>query len=329
MTHIDTAVFLKYSEINKQTKIKTSANSTETYAQSFEYEEAAVFVSHSDDDIDSKDLIDEFAHEEIEDTEEITEEEIEESALISDEEEEGPLGSYKKAAQDLKEALEESGGQFMKSSSSGITDPTGLLAKRLVAAEIQFAVHQVIGEANKALINLRMALASCSPEDAVKIRGIIKKLDKLVSKGQAKVQNLQKEDVMRRQAQKAQQKKQEKRAEEIKKELRAQMKERKRKERKYLKEAEEPVKESGAPQQKLPGTNSQDKLDASSEAQIEMEAEAQAAAEATVGTADVSGAAEGVAAEGAAVTEGADVSTGAEGGGADAGGAEAAAPAAE
>jgi hypothetical protein len=180
-----------------------------------------------------------------------------------------------------------------KSSGSKLQDETGLLAQRLVAAQTQMEVVDVIGKAMKALVGARSALSG-NDDNAKAARLMIKKLLKIVQRGQRKVGDLNHEDLLRLQELRERRRQNDARAEEIKAELRRDIQARRRRERKYLEEEEK----SGAGP-KVAGST-QAKLGPAAEAQITMQAEAQANMEAAASV-SVSGGSAGVSFSGASL----------------------------
>ncbi len=229
------------------------------------------------------------------------------------------------ALKQMQQAAQAGGANAMKFGSSKPTDSSGALNKRLVAALSQMEVQQVISSASKDLISLRVAAAMCSDkDDAQAIKAIVRKLEKIVTRGQRKIRDLTQEEGMQQKEIQARQRKEEQRADEIKKELREYIRERKRREKKYLRETEEKQNASNPAQASPPGTQNQE-LDAATEAQIAALAEAQAAVEVSPGSGGDTG---GGDFGGSGGTPASPSSEGATGGSADAaGGGEAAASA--
>lgn len=155
---------------------------------------------------------------------------------------------------------------------SNIQDNSMQLARRLVAAVSQFEVQQIIGEASKDLIALRMVAGTADADTAKTARAIIKRLEKMVRRGHKKISDLGKEEGMWLEQDKAERLKKKQRAEEIKKQLREHIRKRKLREKEYLREEK--------------GMNSNEteaapniRLDAATEAQIAMQAQMQASME--------------------------------------------------
>ena len=154
-------------------------------------------------------------------------------------------------------------------------DSSAQLTKRLVASTGQFQVRQVMSEANKNLVGLRMAAAGAEGKDAARIQSYIRKLETLLTRARRKIRDLDSEDALKITQARAQKKKQQKRVEEIKEELRKKLVERKARENSYL---------IGKLQDKMLGlTNLNNKQDPTSEALIAAKAEALAAAETATG----------------------------------------------
>ena len=114
------------------------------------------------------------------------------------------------------------------------SDNSSALLVRLVAATGQFEVRQVIADASKDLVELRITAAMSKGKDAELANAAVAKLEKLISRAQTKIKDLNKEDDMKLQHTKAKRQKLEKRAEEIKEELRKHIQKRKEKENKWL-----------------------------------------------------------------------------------------------
>jgi len=119
-------------------------------------------------------------------------------------------------------------------STSKPQDGSSKLTKRLVAALGQFEVRQVISSANKNLMSLRMIAAAGNGEDAKLARSYIKKLEKLINRASRKLEDLNKEDILKFQQARANQQKQKQRVEEIKAELRKKQHTRMARENGYL-----------------------------------------------------------------------------------------------
>jgi len=119
-------------------------------------------------------------------------------------------------------------------STSKPQDGSSKLTKRLVAALGQFEVRQVISSANKNLMSLRMIAAAGNGEDAKLARSYIKKLEKLINRASSKLEDLNKEDILKFQQARAKQQKQKQRVEEIKAELRKKQHARMARENGYL-----------------------------------------------------------------------------------------------
>lgn len=192
---------------------------------------------------------------------------------------------------DLQKMLEEIKSSKIEIAPPAVEDDTAQLTARLVSATVQMEVRQIIAQASKNMLGLRMAAAASSGPEAEKAKTVLRKIEKLIDRADRKIEDLNKEDSLKFQQKRAEQQKHESRADEIKAELRRKIRERMNRERKYLTEGEnEKNNEQGLPS--IPGAseNPAQKLDAASEAQIAAEAEAQLAAETgSVGGGDIGG----------------------------------------
>lgn len=165
-----------------------------------------------------------------------------------------------------------SGEKAVAKSSAKLTDNSGQLIRRLVAAISQFEVRQVVSEASKNLVELYMAAATGDADTAKAARAIIRKLEKTIKRGYRKMADLGKEENMKLKQIRAEQKKEKQRAKEIGKELREHIRKRKIREKRYLNERDDENKNG---ENFINGT-----LDAATEAQIAIQAQMQAAMEA-------------------------------------------------
>ena len=238
-------------------------------------------------------------------------EETPELLFETDEYEEG-LGALYESQRD-----EEAGGD-----STPLEDASRRLTRQLVASKSQFEVQLIIGEAHKHLTNLRM-VAMSGDEDAIKeANAIIRKLEKLIRRGNRKITDLGNEARLMREQAKAERDERVQRAKEIERDLKRQMIERKNREKKYLEDRDDDDDEGD---DIVKAVNPSTRLDAAAEAKIAAMARALAAAEVSVGqssgvdgmSADASGGSNGTASsaaggESAAVSgaEGADAGAG-------------------
>lgn len=163
-------------------------------------------------------------------------------------------------------------------------DSSGKLTGRLVAATVQFAVRQVMAEAGNELTALRAQSMSSDPEISRIAGQLVRKLEKVMVRARRKLNDLDREDVLKLRQARAEQNKQQRRAEEIKAELREQRRKREAKEQGYLRESAMDRLGGGKPP--APGAH---RLDPAAEAQLQAEAEAMAAAEAQTGEAAAAG----------------------------------------
>lgn len=165
------------------------------------------------------------------------------------------------------------GGSF-KISAGKPEDSAARLMRRLVGATSQFEVRNIMSNASKDILSLRFIAAMGEGEDKAKAQQFLAKLEKLIDKASKKIENLNKEDMLRIEQVRVDQKKQADRAEQIKAELRRKRDKREREEQKWLRDSEnESVQETAAEGFASFMPN------AASEAEIAMQAEAQAAME--------------------------------------------------
>lgn len=199
-------------------------------------------------------------------------------------------------------------------STSKPEDNSSKLTQRLVAAMGQFEVRQVVADAQKDLINLRMVAVVGKGDDAKLAESYIKKLEKFLRRADRKLDDLGKEDTMKLQRVRLEQQKQKKRAEEIKAKLHRKQSERRARENGYLLED---IQEQMLGQ--IGPYNPAAQQDFASEAAIAAQAEAIATAEISAESTGFSGGdiAMGVSVEASTATEtgggtGGDVSAGGE-----------------
>ncbi|MDL2218273.1 hypothetical protein LJC27_06405 [Christensenellaceae bacterium OttesenSCG-928-M15] len=202
----------------------------------------------------------------------------EETALLN-ELEKDPDYARLKEQQKIKERAE-AATETGKTSSSKPNDESGLLIRRLVAAQAQMEVVDVIGKAMRALASARPT-ASGDSDDAKLARAIVKRLLKVVQRGQRKIRDLNHEDNLRLEETREKRRQNDARVKEIQAELRKKVRARKRRERKYLQEEENRNNPQLANSTQV-ADSPQVKLDAASEAQIAAQAQAQAAIETSV-----------------------------------------------
>jgi len=117
--------------------------------------------------------------------------------------------------------------------SSNIVDETYKLTRRLVAALTQQMVRDVLSDAYKHMLDLHLAAAAGDKKAAA----AAKRLDKLISRANRKIRDLNKEDNMLQKKKNAEKAKQEQIARRLLAELKRAIKERKQREKKYLHDA--------------------------------------------------------------------------------------------
>ena len=136
---------------------------------------------------------------------------------------------------------EDSGFQLRSKTSE---DSVGQLAAQLARAESRVDVLQVSSRAMRALMNLKMASASCEGEEAKKIAQKIRRMEKLIKRINKKLKHLSQEEVLENQRKQAEKKQDFKKADELAQELQSRKSKRHKDERKYaLKEMETDAKE--------------------------------------------------------------------------------------
>jgi len=116
------------------------------------------------------------------------------------------------------------------------TDNSGNLTRRLVSANNTFIIHRIIGDAFMDLGELRMALAHADDEESEQLRQIIRRLERVVRRGNRKIRELSREASLERKAEKAERDDQAQRAREIEAEMKRQILRRRQRERGYLEE---------------------------------------------------------------------------------------------
>lgn len=155
-----------------------------------------------------------------------------------------------------------------KISTSKPEDPSPALTRRLVIATTSFEVRQLMAEASRSLMSLRMIAATGEKEDQATAQQYIKKIEKFLKRSQKKIKSLSEEDKM--QAQKAVEENNAKNenAKKIEKELRQKKHKRQNEEQRYLLETELQTGNVKSSNFKNPSSP----LDAASEAQIALQA---------------------------------------------------------
>jgi len=114
-------------------------------------------------------------------------------------------------------------------------DKTGRLKRMLVAAKSPVEVQSVLAE----VFNHMREWIKLAAEGDKKAMAVVRKLNKLVSRGNRKIRDLNKEQVMLQRQQKAEKAQQEQTAQRLRDELKRAERERKRRERRYLQEKDE------------------------------------------------------------------------------------------
>jgi len=188
------------------------------------------------------------------------------------------------AAEEADEAEEAGSGK------ADLEDASRRLTKWLVASKTQFEVQLILGEAHQHIGKLRMVALSGDEEAIKAANAIIRKLEKLVRRGNRKLTDLGNEDVLRRKQAKAEKDEQIQRAKQIEAELRRKLAERKKREEEYLNDKDDDDEDS--PFDMLVNSiksNPFAKLDAASEAKIKAQAQAQAAMEVSSGASSGAG----------------------------------------
>ena len=136
---------------------------------------------------------------------------------------------------------EDSGFQLRSKSQE---DSVGQLAAQLARAESRVDVLQVSARATRALMNLKIASASCEGEEAKKIAQKIRRMEKLIKRINKKLKHLSQEEVLENQRKQAEKKKDFQKADELLEELKSRKSKRHKEERKYAqKEIETDAKE--------------------------------------------------------------------------------------
>lgn len=164
--------------------------------------------------------------------------------------------------------------------SADLQDNSASLTRRLVAANSMLSIQMIIADAFKDLGSLRLAAAMAEDSSiAEKANQIIRRLERLVRRGNRKITDLNKEDALQRKMDRAEKDEQMQRAREIEAELRRQILNRRRRENGYLDELTR--EEMAASHEHIASKiNSSLKLDAATEAKIAAMAQAMATAEA-------------------------------------------------
>jgi len=133
-------------------------------------------------------------------------------------------------------SVEESDTEAVEGNSeSELTDETRRLTRKLVAARSTIQVQDVLREAYMSMKDWLMAAASGDK----KAMAVIRKLQKLVRRGNRKVSDLNKEQVLRDRRDKAEKKEQEQIAQKLRDELKRAIQTRKLRERRYLQDKDD------------------------------------------------------------------------------------------
>lgn len=112
-------------------------------------------------------------------------------------------------------------------------DSSSKLTRRLISARSQFEVRQIKSEVAKEIASLRM-IASTSKEDEILAKAFIKKMEKILTRSNIKLDDLDKEDAIRAEKSRAQQRKNARLADDKANELDTSQAKRRRKENGYL-----------------------------------------------------------------------------------------------
>ena len=121
--------------------------------------------------------------------------------------------------------------------SAPIRSSIAQLTQRLVSATGQFAVRQIIAEANGELLDLRLALAfaqDASERDA--ILAVIRRFDRLMARSFRKIRDLDQEDMLRLEKTRAKREDKDDLAHDLSKELHRRVRERMAREERYLRD---------------------------------------------------------------------------------------------
>ena len=123
----------------------------------------------------------------------------------------------------------------------GLKDETRRLTRKLVNSRSTLEVQDVLREAFQHMKDAIMAAAMGDK----KAMAILRKLQKLVRRGNRKISDLHKEQELREKQQRAEKKEQEQIAQRLREELKRALLERKRRERKYLQDKDDDEEENG------------------------------------------------------------------------------------
>jgi len=159
-----------------------------------------------------------------------------------------------------------------------LEDISRRLTRQLVASTTQFQVQLILGEAHNKLGELRMVAMSGDDDAIGEANALIRKLEKLIRRGNRKVTDIGKEENLKRAQEKAAKEEMLHRQKEIERELKRRYLERKNREKRYLEDRDDEDEESNGN-----AVNPMTKLDAAAEAQIAAQAKALAAAEVSAG----------------------------------------------
>jgi len=178
--------------------------------------------------------------------------------------------------------LESQRDEEVNQGSEPLEDASRRLTRQLVSANTQFVVQLIIGEAHQHLVKLRMVAMSGDEEAISEANAIIRRLEKLIRRGNRKVTDLGYEERLQRDQAKAEKEERIHRAKEIERELKRRYLERKKREERYLEDRDDDD-DSDVGVIKGKPVNPNTRLDAAAEAKIAAQAKAMAAAEASAG----------------------------------------------
>ncbi|MCL2082797.1 MAG: hypothetical protein FWH04_06155 [Oscillospiraceae bacterium] len=133
------------------------------------------------------------------------------------------------------------------SSGSKVPDKSGALTRRLVSAKYQGEIRAILSEAFENLSDLITAAMSDDPAQSRAALAAIRRINKLISRSQRKISDLNQEDMTSQRQKNAEKKELEQLAKEIEAELKRKIIERKRREKMYLKDAKDSKEEPLGP----------------------------------------------------------------------------------
>ena len=132
--------------------------------------------------------------------------------------------------------------------SSGIDDPSGRLTRMLVSAKSSEEIYTILSQAYKSLGEALTASAS-GDEKAMEV---VRRLNKLIRRATRKLRDFSKENDMRLEQKRAEKKRLELLAKQLEEELKRKIAERKKREKKYLIDADKPINNNQKP---IPGVS--------------------------------------------------------------------------